>query len=87
MFTIISICFFFNKDLQCAWKTGLIKEGPVFHAHVYNALLFSCFMEKFVYKTDFPIRLTKQSINAYHHYVSAFDFLIKMYNVHGRPGL
>ena len=68
-------------------KPGFIKEGPVFHAHGYNALLFSCFMEKFVYKTDFPIRLTKQSINTYHLYVSAFDFLIRMYNVHGRPGL
>ena len=85
MFTIIYLLYF-NEDLQCAWKTGLIKEGPVFHAHVYNALLFSCFMEKFVYKTDFPIRLTKESINAYHYYVSAFDFLIKIYNVHGRPG-
>ena len=72
MFTIISICSFFNKDLQCAWKTGLIKEGPVFHARVYNALLFSYFMRKFVYKTDLLIRLTKQSINAYHHYVICF---------------
>ena len=57
MFTIIHICSIFNKDLQCAWKTGLIKEGLVFHARVYNALLFSCYMKKFVYKTHFPIRL------------------------------
>ena len=39
-------------------------------------------MKKFVFKTDFPIRLMKRSINAY-----LINFLIKIYIVHRIPGL
>ena len=33
------------------------KRKPGLPWHGYNALLFSCFMNKFAFNTDFPIRL------------------------------